>query len=144
MATTMQPALKTAHTATIVALTEVTHDPIDAMHLAADLYAMTAYRAERAVALEAGTPAPRAPKLLSNYMRLFTTGLKERLRTIGALFEPKELDRLKALAPVFARRLEHNDPDLAEEALDLVSMEPEDAVAWIREHLRDLEVRFAS
>ena len=144
MSNTQQPELKTVHAATIATLTEVTHDPIDAMRLAADLYAMSAYRAEKAVALEAGALSPQAPKPLSKYVRLFTAGLKARLNAIAGTFTADELDRLKNLGAAIVRRLERNDPDLAEEIYKLVCMEPEDAVAWIREHLDKIEARFAS
>ncbi|MDQ3341710.1 MAG: hypothetical protein M4D80_41700 [Myxococcota bacterium] len=144
MSNIQQPELKAAHATTIATLTSVTHDRIDAMRLAADLYAMSAYRAERAVALEAGAPSPRAPKPLSKYVRLFTTGLKARLNAIAGTFAAAELDRLKKLAPAIAGRLERNDLDLAEEIYKLVCMEPEDAVAWTREHLDEIETRFAS
>jgi hypothetical protein len=41
-------------------------------------------------------------------------------------------------------RLERNDPDLAEEVLELVCMTPDAAAAWIRSHLDEIEARFAS
>ena len=144
MSNTQQPELKNAHAATVATLTEVTHDPIDAMRLASDLYAMSAYRAERAVALETGLSSPRAPKPLSKYLRMFTTSLKAKLAATAGLFDPDELQRLKNLGPALARRLERNDLDLAEEIYNLVCMEPPDAVAWMREHLADIEARFAS
>jgi hypothetical protein len=140
----MQPELKAAQAATIATLTEVTEDPIDAMRLAADLFAMSAFRAERAVALEAGTRGPRAPKPKSKYMRLFTSGLKARLNAIAGLFDAAEFERLKRLGPGLERRLQRNDEDVAEEIYRLVCMEPADAVAWIRDHLDALEARYAS
>ena len=60
MISTAHEQLKALPESTIANLNEVTDDPIDAMKLAADLYAMTAYRAERAVAVEAGASPPRA------------------------------------------------------------------------------------
>jgi hypothetical protein len=144
MSNTQQPALMTANAVTIATLTEVTQDPIDAMRLAADLYALSAYRAEKAVALEAGTRTPRTPKPLSKYMRLVATSLKERLTAIVGLFGADELERLKRLAPAIAGGLERNDPELAEEIYELVCMEPADAVARIRDHLDTIEARFAS
>jgi hypothetical protein len=144
MSNTQEPELKTAHAATVATLTEVTHDPIDAMRLAADLFAMSAYRAERAVALETGLSSPRVPKPLSKYLRIFTTSIKERLRETAGLLDANELDRLKKLGPALARQLERNDPDLADEIYSLVCMEPADAARWIREHLDQIEMRFAS
>ncbi len=144
MSTTQQPELKTAHAATIASLTEITHDPIDAMRLAADLYAMSAYRAEKAVALEAGAPSPHAPAPLSKYVRLLTTEIRTRLSAIVGSFTANELDQLKRLGPAIARQLERNDPDLAEDIYSLVCMEPDEAAAWVRDHLVQLEGMFAS
>jgi hypothetical protein len=144
MTKTMQPELRAAHAATIANLIEVTEDPIDAMRLASDLFAMSAYRAERAVAAEAGLASPRAPKPLSKYLRLFTAGLTAKLSAIGGRFSVDEIERLKKLGPAIARRLEYNDSDLAEEIYRLVCMDPAGAVEWIREHLDQIEARFAS
>lgn len=94
--------------------------------------------------LETGLPNPRAPKPLSKYLRIFTASLKAKLAVTTGLFDPDELERLKKLGPPLARRLERNDPELAEEIYNLVCMEPADAVAWIREHLNEIEARFAS
>lgn len=144
MSNTQQSELSTAHAATIASLTEITHDPIDAMRLAADLYAMSAYRAEKAVAIEAGAPSPQAPAPLSKYVRLLTTEVRTRLSAIAGVFTADELDRMKRLGPAITRQLERNDPDLAEEIYNLVCMEPEEAAAWVRDHLVQIEARFAS
>jgi len=125
-------------------MAEVTHDQIDAMRLAADLYAMSAFRAERAVALEAGAPTPRAPKPMSKYMRLFAKGVKEQLSAIAALLTPDELERLKHVGPGLTGRLERNDRELAEEVFALICLEPQVAAAWIRGHIEEIESRLAS
>lgn len=144
MSTHLHPELKAAHSTTIATLVEVTDDPIDAMKLAADLFAMSAYRAERAVALEAGLTMPRAPKPQSKYIRRFETALKENMSAIARVFDADEIERLKKLGPMLARRLERNDFDLAEQVYELACLAPEDAATWIREHLREIETRFAS
>jgi hypothetical protein len=144
MTKTAHTELKAAHAATIANLTEVTNDPIDAMKLAADLFAMSAYRAERAVAIEAGAPEPRSPKPRSKYLRLFTTDLGVRLNAIAGSLDTNDLDRLKKHAPALARRLERGDLDLAEQIYGLVCMESHEAATWIREHLGEIEARFAS
>jgi hypothetical protein len=41
-------------------------------------------------------------------------------------------------------RLEHNDPELTEDILRLVYMTPDDTAVWIRDHLDEIEARFAS
>jgi hypothetical protein len=129
---------------TIANLVEVTQDPIDAMKLAADVYAMTAYRAERASAAAAGGAAPRPPKPLSKYLRVLTTGLRMRLTEIVRHFDRDELDRLTRIAPTLLVRMDGDEPGLADEIVQLVCMAPEDAVAWIRDHLDEIEARFAS
>ncbi|MBX3155290.1 MAG: hypothetical protein KF773_04780 [Deltaproteobacteria bacterium] len=136
--------LKVAHAATVATLMEATKDPIDAMRLAADLFAMSAYRAERAVALEAGMESPRAPRPISKYLRAFIVGLKARLNAIGGMLDADELDRLTVIAPALAERLEHNDLALIEEVYKVVvGMHPAEAAEWIREHLDAIESRFA-
>lgn len=128
---------------TIANLIEVTEDPIDAMKLAADVYAMTAFRAERAAATAAGLAPPRPPKPHSKYMRLFTTGLRAKLTEVARHFKADELDRLKRIAPALLVRMD-GEPSLAEEIVQLVCMHTDDAAAWIREHLDEIEARFAS
>lgn len=139
----MTTQLKALPEETIANLIEVTKDPIDAMKLAADVYAMTAYRAERAAATAAGAVAPRPPKPHSRYMRVFTTGLRAKLTEVARQFEHDELARLKRLAPALLVRLD-GEPGLADEIVQLVCMAPDDAARWIRDHLDEIEARFAS
>jgi hypothetical protein len=77
-------------------------------------------------------------------VRLLTTEVRTRLSAIGSVFSADELDRLKKLGPALTRQLERNDPDLAEEIYNLVCMEPDEAAAWVRDHLLQIEARFAS
>jgi hypothetical protein len=144
MSTAQQPDFKEAQSATVTTLTGITHDPIDAMRLAADLFAMSAFRAERAVAVEAGTPAPRAPEPISKYMRTFALGISAKVNALAGMFDAAELARLKKLAPGLVRQMELNDPRLAEEIYNLVCMSSDEAAAWIRERLETFEARFAS
>jgi hypothetical protein len=129
---------------TIANLSEVTQDPIDAMKLAADVYAMSAYRAERMSAAAAGRAAPRPPKPHSKYVRTLTTGLRAKLTEIVRHFDSHEIDRLKAIGPSLLVRMNGDDSGLADEIVRLVCMAPEDAAAWVREHLDEIEARFAS
>ena len=135
--------LKALPDETIANLIEVTKDPIDAMKLAADMYAMTAYRAERTAAAASKASLPRPPKPHSKYMRSFTAGLRGKLTEVARHFEPDELDRLRRIAPALLVRMD-GEPTLADEIVQLVCMHPDDAVAWIREHLLAIEARFAS
>jgi len=128
---------------TIEGLQAATADPIDAMRLAADFYATNAYTAERARALETGYPLPEPPKLISHYMRALALDIHARFRAMAALFSPEELRRLTTLGPIVEQRLEGDD-HVAEMFMKLLAMHPEDAVLWIRSHLDDLEIRFAS
>ena len=129
---------------TLEGLTAITSDPIDALRLAADLFSLTAYRAERDLANAAGLAEPRAPEPQSNYLRLLLGGLNAKLRSIAGYLDEGELERVTLLGPAVLRRMESSDPDVAEQVLMLVWMTPQDAAAWIREHLDELEARFAS
>ena len=40
--------------------------------------------------------------------------------------------------------MDRSDPELSEQVLELMLMDPADSVAWIREHLDEIEARFAS
>lgn len=138
--TTQSKALPEVTLANLINLTE---DPIDAMKLAADLFAMSAFRAERAFATAAGLAQPRPPKPRSKYMRLFWKGLRAKLNEVARHFGDDELERLKRIAPAFLLRMD-SDPSLADELVKLTCMQPDDAAAWIREHLEEIEARFAS
>ncbi len=89
-------------------------------------------------------PTPRAPKPRSKYLQHFIAGVSARLATIAGLLNPDELARLKNIGPAIVQRLESNDAALIEEIVELLRMEPEASVKWIREHLGEIEARFAS
>jgi hypothetical protein len=110
-------------------------DPVDAMRLASDLYALNAYRAERALTALARVPAPPPPKPISNAIRDLTSALTAQLSAIIVLLTPDERARLQGMAPGVSRQLDLGDVDLTEHILRLITMPPADAVAWIRERL---------
>lgn len=118
-----------------IAAMNLTSDPVDAMRLASDLYAINAYRAERALTALARVPAPPPPKPISNVIRSLTSALKAQLCAIIALLTPDERARLQGMAPGVSHQLDFGDLDLAEHIARLVTMPPADAVAWIRERL---------
>ncbi len=89
-------------------------------------------------------PTPRPPKPRSKYMQHFIAGVSARLATIAGLLSSDELGRLRKIGPAIVQRLEYNDAALIEEIVDLHRMEPEMSVKWIREHLGEIEARFAS
>ena len=136
--------LKPLTEATLKNMLSVTRDPIDAMKLAADHYALNAYAAERRIATEIGVKPPKMPKPHSRCLRRLYALLKGRFYTIGLLFEPSEIERLKKLGPAVAERLERNDARLIDELVELLCMQPEQIVDWIRERLPLIEARFAS
>jgi hypothetical protein len=70
--------------------------------------------------------------------------LKAKLRATAELFGPDEIERLRRLGPAVSERLDSNDTDVEEQVYSLLFMSPADAVAWIREHVGELEARFAS
>jgi hypothetical protein len=129
---------------TIENLRAVAPDPVDAMRLAADVYATNAYLAERALAIEAGKPRPKPPKPQSKYMRSFAHDFKARMLEIADRLTSEEMSRLEALQTAIERRLDDNDAGLLETLLLLATMHPGDAALWIRGHLEEIESRFAS
>jgi hypothetical protein len=143
MTKTTKPTTATS-AAAIADLTAITHDADDAMRLAADLFAMTTYRAQRVMSAAAGLPPPRAPKPRSKYMRGFVEAVTAKLTAIAGLFDADEVERLKKIGGALADRLERNDPELMEDVLNVLFKEPEEAVEWIRDHLDEFETRFAS
>jgi hypothetical protein len=114
---------------------KLTKDPIDGMRLASDLFAMNAYRAERALARLARVPAPPPPKPISNVMRQVSAAMKVQLGAILEQLAPDERARLRQLAPEASVRLDLGDPEFTEEIVFLLAMPPAEAVAWIRERL---------
>ena len=141
MSITNEPQLKPLTDATISNLIAATDDPIDAMRLAADVYAMNAYIADRTRAVEAGSPAPQPPTPISMYMQAFVTELKDRLHRIGELLDRHELERLKVLGVALSARMDRGDVELVEEVFALISNPPTEVVAWLRNHLDELETR---
>ena len=127
----------------IANMIEITDDAIDAMKLAADVYAMTAYRAERVAATVTGQTAPRPPKPQSKYLRMLTTELRNKLIEMAHQFDADEVRRLRRIGPSLLVTMDR-EPIVVDEIVQLLCMAPNDAVAWIREHLDQLEARFAS
>ena len=125
-------------------LTETTKDPIDALRLAADLYAMRAYRATRALAISAGRRPPAEPKATSRYVRKLRAVLKAKFHAIAEGFDDDDAARLKRIGPAVSAAMDRNDPELSEQILKLMFMDPASSVEWIREHLDEIEARFAS
>ena len=56
---------------------------------------------------------------------------------VAALLEPDEQARLMRVAPMFSKLVA--DPEIARMAAELVAMTAEDAPAWIRAHLEEIE-----
>jgi hypothetical protein len=61
---------------------------------------------------------------------------------IAALMEPDERARLMGLAPMLGKLAA--DPEIARMLAELVAMSTEDAVAWIRSHIDEIEKGLAS
>jgi hypothetical protein len=75
---------------------------------------------------------------------MLTTGLRAKLTEIVRHFDRDELGRLRRIAPSFLVSMDGDEPGLADEIVQLVCMSPDDAAAWIRGHLDEIEARFAS
>ena len=61
---------------------------------------------------------------------------------IAGLLEPDERTRLMRIAPMFSKLVA--DPEIARMAAELVAMSTEDAAAWIRAHIAEIEKGLAS
>jgi hypothetical protein len=139
-----QAELKPLTNETIERLRAATGDPIDAMRLAADMYATNAYLTERAIAIATGQPGPKPPKPISRYLRSFALDLRMRIAEMLRLFSTDELGRLRALGSAIEKRLEDDQGDLIGSIVLLLAMAPADVVLWVRAHLGDIEARLAS
>jgi hypothetical protein len=125
-------------------LVDLKNDPVDAIWVVADVAAMAHYRALRMATHRAGMPSPRMPKLRSRRMRAFAASLKAKLRAIAEQLEPDEIERLKRIGPAVSERLDSSDSDVEEQLCSLLFMTPPEAATWIREHVGEIEARFAS
>lgn len=132
---------KTIKSPTLASLMDLASDPVDALKLAADL---SAHRGMSAVAHRLGSSVPPPPKPRSRAMRAIAAGVRDRVHQVAVQLTDDELRRLKRVGPAIARQLELSDPAVAEALYKLVAMEPTDAVKWMRDHLDEIEARFAS
>ena len=144
MAKTTQQGRENMPAITFEGLVAITKDPADATLFALDLFALTAHRAQRALAVRAGLPEPSEPKPLSRFVRTFRRSLKAKTAAVIDLLDANERARLTKVAPAFSRRLDRADWEITEEVVRLLAKEPEDIAAWLREHLDEIETRFAS
>ncbi len=129
---------------TLAKLTEITGDPIDALKVAADLYAMSAYRATRALHAALGRASPVEPRATSKFVWKLRAALRAKLAAIVESLDDVAIVRLKKIAPAVSAAIELDEPDVTDEIVRLLSMEPAECSAWIRDHLDDIEARFAS
>jgi hypothetical protein len=144
MAKTARQDRKSTNAITVEGVLAIAKDPADATRLAIDLFAFTAHRTQRVLAARAGLPEPPAPKPVSKCVRALKRGLKAKAGAVIELFDATERARLTKIAPAFSRWLDRADSEVTEEAVGLMVREPEDIVAWIREHFDEIEARFAS
>ena len=128
------PAIKTC--------LELTGDPIDAMRLASDLYAISAYRAEKVNASASHRVKP--PKPISKYLRRFTASLKSNLTAIASMLDPDDLRRLTKVGPAIIERLNRADVEVDERLFRMALETPVEAAVWLHDHLDEIEERFAS
>src|SRR5690349_19930979 len=116
MSTISPVQLEPLSKAEIANLILVTQDPIDAMRLAADLYAFRAYAAEQHLAYKTGAPRPHPPNTLSEFLRGFLLHLKGWIETMAHTLRPDDIQRLKRIGDSLVTRLKE-DPGLLLEEL---------------------------
>jgi hypothetical protein len=138
-----KPELKPLTEQTLQNLHAVTGDPIDAMRLAADIYATNAYLAERARAIVTGQPRPEPPEPQSTFVRSLVLEVGARLVEIDKRLTGRERSRLRAVGVAIDGRPE-GETGLVAILLLLTVMHPADAASWIRGHLDEIEKRVAS
>jgi hypothetical protein len=88
------------------------------------------------------TPAMSAPIASPNASEELEAKLKDKALAIAALLPANEQLRLVRLAPKLKERL--NDPEVRKLVETIAPMPIPEAANWIREHLTELEKRFAS
>src|SRR5262245_5901333 len=111
MTTTDTPELQPLTDSTLATLLKITQDRIDAMRLAADLYAMGAYAAEARLAEASGTPNPPLPKPISKFLRGFLSHLRSWFETMARELRGDEIERLKKIGLAFLGRV-NDEPEL--------------------------------
>lgn len=120
-------------------------DEIDAVNLAADLFAFQAFSARAKLAKQSGRPLPHLPKFSSEILRGCARRIRMILSSLAESVSGEDRERLAAIL----RAVDQGHLDL--ESLDvgsvfslLMSMHPDDAANWLRTNLGSIEARLAS
>lgn len=132
---------KTAAVARLVAMAETEQD---ALHVLADVIGLGLTTDAQELAQRNGNPMPPAYQPSSKLLAGFTKVLAAKTAATLSLLDAIEHERLKRIFPGFVKALDTTDPALQRMVTDLILMQPEEAAAWIRAHLAELESRFAS
>lgn len=130
-----------ASTARLLAMTET---PLDAIAVAWDVAMATSYKVAARVARENGRIAPQPPLPVSGLLTGFAEKLREKLAAVAAELGQGERIRLAAVAPGVLASIEANDPPVVGTIAGLIQLPPEWIAFWLRAHLDEIEMRFAS
>lgn len=137
-------ATSLAKTAAVTRLVAMAETEQDAMHVLVDMIGLGLTATAQELAQRNGHPVPPAYQPSSKLLSGFTKVLAEKTAATLRLFDATEQERLKGIFPGFVKALDTNDPALQRMVTDLILMQPDEAAAWIRAHLTELESRFAS
>jgi len=120
-------------------------DEIDAVNLAADLFAFQAFSARSKLAMQSGQTSPRLPRFSSEIVRGCARRIRMILVSLAESVSGEEKQRLSTLL----RAVDQGHLDL--ESLDvggvfslLMSIHPDDAANWLRANLDAIEARLSS
>jgi hypothetical protein len=137
-ATTLQ---QQANIASLMAMAET---PLDGLAVAWDIVMAAAHTARLREARASGRAAPAAPAPVSRLLSGFASTLRNTLATVGAQLDHEERARLAAVAPGVVASIEAQDTAVIETLAQLMTLPPESITEWVRDHLDQIEARFAS
>lgn len=115
----------------------------EAFCLIADVFALNVMREARRISPERFLDAPYSPvsKLMTGFMKV----IAEKMAAIYRLLDEDEQERIRRIAPAFARELDSGRNFVAQYVVQtLLPMEPRAAAEWIRQSLDALEQGFPS
>jgi hypothetical protein len=115
----------------------------EAICVVADVVALNIMKEARKISQDSVSPAPYVPvsKLMTGFMKL----VAEKMVAIYLLLTEDEQQRVRRIAPAFARALDSDTNFIAQYVVQtLLPMEPTVAAEWIRQSLDALELGFPS
>jgi len=127
------------------ALRPMAVDEIDAINLAADLFAFQAFSARSKLARQSGQPAPHLPAFASQILQACARRIRMILASLSESVTGEDKERLGALLRAVDRgQLDLDTIDVGGLFAQVMSMHPDDAATLLRANFGTLEARLAS